>query len=242
MNPFLKNLALAASLAALASCASMNGSKSDRNASRAQFLDEVWVSPSLNGKAVSDKFTHVYFAPVSVAKLKEQGWWSSQNARSQAALESDARDLANYMHLALITAVANYPDKRMLLADQPGPGTLTVETAITELVPAKAFWNAAATAAGFVVPGAGLLGAAGKGVIGIEGQLVDGNTGAVIGSFRHRDKDKFAVVNLDSYKWYAGSEANIKDLAERSAVVLNTPTGKVVKGASPIKLVAFKTD
>lgn len=239
MNQCLKNLAFAACLLALASCASTKGSKADRNTSRAQFLDEVWVSPSLNGKAVSDSFTRVYFTPVSVGRLKEQGWWASQNTKSKAQLDADARELANYMHEALVTAVYDYPNKRMRLASQPGPGTLTIETAITELVPAKAFWNAAATAAGFVVPGAGLLRAAGKGAIGIEGRLVDGNTGAVLSAFRHRDTDKFAVVNIASYKWYAGSEANIDDLAKRSAIVLNTPSGTVVKSASPIKLVAF---
>ena len=238
MNPIIRNLTAAASLIALVGC-STTGDSTASNTSRAQFLNEVWVSPEIHGKAVSDLYTSVYFAPVTVGHLKEQSWWASQNVRTQEHLTSDALRLAHHMHNSLITAAHYYPEKRMHVVMQPGPGTLVVETSITELVPAKAFWNAAATAAGFMVPGAGVLGAAGKGAIGFEGRLRDGHTGAVIADFRHRALDKMALVNVDSYTWYAGSEANIDEIAERTAKVLNTPAETVVNRPVLVKLVAF---
>ena len=48
-----------------------------------------------------------------------------------------------------------------------------------------------------------------------------------------------AIVNVDSYTWYHGSEANIDDLAAKTAEVLNTPKSNVVKSSDPIKLIAY---
>ena len=125
------------------------------------------------------------------------------------------------------------------MVNQPGPDTLIIETAITELIPAKAYWNAAATTAGFVIPGAGLLSAAGSGSITVEGRVRDGNNGKHIASFRDTMKDKMAVVNIDSYTWYGGSEANLKEMAVNIARVINAKPGTMVNQPSPIKLITY---
>ena len=237
MKSRILKLAALAAIATLASCA--NNANSTKNMSRAKFLDEVWVAPALRDKAVSDVYKKVYFAPVSVSNLKKQNWWASQNSRTKEKLAGDARNLANYMSTALNKAANNYPAKRMQVASGPGPDTLVVRCAITELVPAKAFWNAGASAAGFVIPGAGMLSTFGQGSITIEGRLQDGKTGATVASFRNRSTDQVALVNVNSYTWYQGSESNIDDIAAKTAQVLNTPKGTVVSKSSPIKLVAY---
>lgn len=234
----VRNTVVLFGLAALGACSTLNG-PSGNNTSRAQFLDEVWVSPSVKGKAPSELFSKVYFAPVATGRLKSQGWWSSQSMVKQQQLEKDVRKLASHMNRSLANAARNDPQRRLAVAGAAGPDTLIVEMAITELVPAKAYWNAAATAAGFVVPGAGLLGAAGSGSIAIEGRLRDGNTGAVIATFRDRMTDKMAVVNIDSYSWYGGSEKNLDEIAVKTARVLNSEPGTVVTQASPITLIAY---
>ena len=239
----MKSRPLICSLVAVAVVIILTGSStfgaSSKNTSRARFLNEVWVSPELQGKALSDVYSRVYFAPVTVEQLKKQSWWASQNVRTKSLLESDAHKLAQRMHASLVNAAHNYPKQRMQVVGQPGPDTLIIEVAITELVPAKAFWNAAATAAGFVVPGAGFASMAGKGAIGFEGRLRDGKTGAVIADFRHRSTDKSAIVNVASYQWYRGSEKSIDEFAVKSAKVLHTPAGTVVNRSAPIKLMAF---
>lgn len=209
------------------------------NTSRAQFLDEVWVAPEMRGRAASDRFTTVYVAPVSVARLKAQDWWRSQGAKTKSEIQVDAIRLGLYLNDALENAIRAQPGARLRLVNLPGPGTLIVETAITELVPAKAFWNSAASAAGFVVPGAGLLGMAGKGAITIEGRLRDGGTGAVLATFRDRETDQAALLNLASYTWYHGSQRNIDEFAGKTAEVLNAPADRVVKNSLPLKLTAF---
>ncbi len=234
----IRNIAIIFSAAALASCTNLNGPKGT-NRSSAQFLDEVWVAPEYRGKAPHEICSKVYFAPVATGNLNRQGWWTAQSSIKQNQLEADARKLARHLQQSLNQAARNNPGRRLAVVGAPGPDTLIVEMAITELVPAKAYWNAAATTAGFVIPGAGLLGAAGSGSVAIEGRMRDGNTGKVITTFRDRMTDKMAFVNVDSYTWYGGSEKNLDETAANIARVLNAAPGTVITQSSPITLIAY---
>jgi hypothetical protein len=234
----IRTTAISSSLALLAACAPM-GERSANNPTGAQFLDEVWVQPAYRGKSVSQQFSKVYFAPVITANLSRQSWWASQSAISQRQLEGDARKLATHFRQSLINAARSAPVRRLSVVNQPGPDTLTIETAITNLVPAKAYWNTAATAAGFVIPGAGLLSAAGAGSITVEGRLTDGNNGAKIATFRDQMRDKMALVNINSYKWYGGSEANLEETAVNIARAINAPPGQIINQPSAVKLIAY---
>lgn len=234
----IRNIAIASSLTALFACAPM-GERSARNSTGAQFLDQVYVAPEYRGKTASQEFSKVYFAPVAIGNLSRQGWWTSQSAVTQRQLESDARKLAAHFRRALANSAYYAPGRRLTVVNQPGPDTMIIETAITELVPAKAYWNAAATAAGFVIPGAGLLSAAGSGTITIEGRVRDGDNGKLVASFRDSMKDKMALVNVDSYSWYGGSQANLDETAANIARVINAKPGTMVSQPSQIKLIAY---
>jgi hypothetical protein len=231
-------IAIVSGLAALSACSPM-GERSARNPTGAQFLDQVWVAPAYRGKTASQQFSKVYFAPVSTGNLSRQGWWASQSAVSQRQLESDAGKLAAHFRRALVNAARSDSGRRLTVVNQAGPDTMVIETSITHLVPAKAYWNAAATAAGFVVPGAGLLSAAGSGSITVEGRVRDGGSGATVANFRDTMKDKVAMVNIDSYTWYGGSEANLEEMAANIARVLNAKPGTIVSQPSQIKLITY---
>ena len=137
----------------------------------------------------SEEFSKVYFAPVGVGNLSRQGWWESQSAVTQRQLEADARKLAKNFRQAMANAAHSQSGRKLAVVKQPGPDTLIIEAAITDLVPAKAYWNAGATAAGFVVPGAGLLSAAGSGKITVDGRVRDGNNGKLRRQFpRHHER------------------------------------------------------
>jgi hypothetical protein len=234
----IRTITIVAGLAALSGCYPM-GERTARNPTGAQFLDQVWVAPAYRGKTASQAFSKVYFAPVSTGNLSRQGWWTSQSAVSQRQLESDARKLAAHFRSAMINAARNDSGRRLTVVNQAGPDTMVIETSITHLVPAKAYWNAAATAAGFVVPGAGLLSAAGSGSITVEGRLRDGDSSATVAQFRDTMKDKMAMVNIDSYTWYGGSEANLVEMAANIARVLNAKPGTIVSQPSQIKLITY---
>jgi hypothetical protein len=188
---------------------------------RAAFLQKVWVDPAYHGKAWKDSFSAVYVAPVNISYLEKMDWWQQQNVR-KAEIAADARALADRMQTKFQEALANYPGDHLAVVGAPGPGVLTVELALVELVPSKAFWNAGVGAAGFVVPGAGFLSAFGSGCIAMEGRLRGGPTNGVIAVFKDRREDKIAPVNLANYTWYRGAEENINDWAAEGAQVLNS--------------------
>lgn len=202
---------------------------------RAAFLQQAWVANSYRGQPVKDKFTSVYVAPVNTDYMEKMSWWQQQSAR-KAELANDTQALAERMRYKFQTAIAKYPGEHLPLASSPGPGVLVLELALVELIPSKAYWNAAATAAGFVVPGAGMLSAAGRGSIAIEGRARDGSTNLVIATFKDRRADKVAPVNLGNYTWYHGAEGNIADWASEFAELLNTPPTQVIKRPSPVTL------
>ena len=231
-------IAIATILAALSACSPM-GERSARNPTGAQFLDQVYVAPAYRGKSASQEFSKVYFAPVTTGNLSRQGWWESQSAVTQRQLEADARKLAAQFRRSLANAASRQPGRKLTVVKQPGPDTMVIEASITELIPAKTYWNAAATAAGFVVPGAGLLSAAGSGSITIEGRVRDGGNGNLVANFRDTMSDKMALVNIDSYTWYGGSEANLEEMAINIARVINAKPGTVVSQPSPVKLLAY---
>ena len=210
----------------------------DNNTTRAQFLDDAWVTPSLKAKAPSDLYQEVMFRNVNTGRLREMGWWAAQSPKTQADLERDARVIGRYMQRSFSQAVASYPNGKFRVVSTPSARTMVIDLSIKELVPAKKFWNAAATGAGFVIPGAGLLGAAGKGPVEMDGQIYYGARWQLLSGFSDRETDSFAVINTAQFSWYNGSERNIDDLAQKTAAFLNAPAGTVITKSSNIKFIS----
>lgn len=223
-----------AAFALLASCANNTNPDGGRGA----FMQKTWATKEFQNTDVQKKYSSVYIAPVNTSKLAKQDWWSSQNARTQTeVLAKDARRLGKQLETSLAREIRAYPGNKLSIASHPGPHTLTIETAITELVPSKAYWNAGATAAGFVVPGAGLLSAAGAGKISVGGRLSDSS--GTQATFSDTRSDDMSPVNLRGYQWYAGSERNIETWAKQGAAFLNAPPGSEIKRTSSITLNPF---
>lgn len=223
-----------AGLAVLASCAN----NTNPNGGRGAFMQKTWATKEFQQTDVQKKYSSVYIAPVNTSKLSKQDWWSSQNARTQSeVLAKDAQKLGRQLRTSLEREIRAYPGNRLSIASSPGPNTLTIETAITELVPSKAYWNAGATAAGFVVPGAGLLSAAGAGKISIGGRLSDSS--GTQATFSDTRTDDMSPINMRGYSWYGGSERNIETWAKQGAAFLHAPPGSEIKRASSITLNPF---
>jgi len=235
MNRLLCCCASALITLALASCQSTE-SPDSKSAERAGFLQEAWISPAYKGTPVSSKFSSVYFAPVNTQYIARQGWWKTQTPLKQGSLAADTQKIAAQLRHEFIKAASTHPSRKLKLALAPGPDTLVVELALVELVPSKAFWNAAASAAGFAVPGAGFLSVAGRGSIAIEGRARDGDDNNVIATFKDRRTDKVAPVNLGQYTWYHGAERNISDWAAEFAEFINTSPDHAVRRSSRLSL------
>ena len=222
-----------ASLGLLVSCASSGG-----DGGRGAFLDKTSATPEFQKTDVQQKYSSVYIAPVDTSRLAKQDWWQNQNARMKSdVLAKDARNLGKKLEDSLKREILAYPGNRLSIASRPGPKTLTIETAITELVPSKAYWNAGATAAGFVIPGAGLLSAAGSGSIAVGGRVKDSS--GTLATLSDRRSDPLSPINTRSYQWYGGAEKNIEIWAKKGAEFLHSPPGSIIKRTSPVTFDPF---
>lgn len=207
-----------------------------KSETRAQFLQESWIDSKYQGTPIGKNFNAVYFAPVNTGYMAKQTWWQEQTPLRQKDMSDDVREVAASIRREFSSAVKSHPSRKLALASGPGAGTLVVELALVELVPSKAFWNAASSAAGFVVPGAGVLSTAGRGSIAIEGRVRNGADNSIIATFKDRRTDKVAPVNLSQYTWYHGAETNIRDWAAQFAELLNTSPDHVVQRSSRVTL------
>ena len=162
-------LALAAATALLSSCSTTTSNPSGflgneralGDSGRAETFDEAWVSAKFKEAPAYANYSRVFVAPVNTQYLAKQDWWEAQNPGKQTSMQEDAAKLAGQTRSEFEKAIRSHPGKKFGVTRRQGrQGTIDLEIAIVELVPAKAWFNAASTAAGFVVPGAGVLSAA----------------------------------------------------------------------------------
>ncbi len=200
-------------------------------------FNRVWISPTL--KQNRDSYRKIVISPVNVAHLQQMSWWQQQSAVSQESLRKDAKEIASYIRKTFSDAVLKDPNRRFMLTNVPGENTLIFETALVELVPAKAFFNAAATVGGFFVPGAGYATMAGKGSVAIEMRVRDGKTGAVLAQMADRELGKSALVDVAGMTWYDSSKNIIVDWANQFIALANTDPNTKVADSSPFELVTW---
>ena len=200
-------------------------------------FNRVWFSKDYRQRR--DYFTKLVVPPVNTAYLSEMGWWQKQSVKNQETLAQDTKKLSEFARATVTNAFQNDPNHRYTVVSEAGPKTLVLQLAITEIIPSKAWLNSAATVAGFFVPGAGLLSMTGTGSCALEGRLVDGENGKLLGAFADREEDKTALANFQVYTFYGGAEESIKDWANQFVELANTPVNVEVSDSSPIKLLRW---
>lgn len=184
-----------------------------------------------------DDYSAIYIAPINTNYLKKNGWWKDLGLKN---VEDDIDDIANYAWETIVQSFSNDPEGRFKIVTNPGPETLVFEMAITELVPNKAGFEAALTAASL---GAGELAvsaasAAGKSFgskssVAFEIRLRDGVTNKVIGMVADREEEQASPINIKNFTWYGHAKSIIKSWADQFVKIANRSPGEVISD-SPV--------
>ena len=103
------------------------------------------------------------------------------------------------------------------VVDQVAEDSFVLELAVVDVVPTKVLINATGAAAGFLVPGGGLIRHAGTGSIAIEGIIRDGKSGRAIAAFKDREAAKTAPFSLKDYQRYAFIRQAIEEWVQQYA-------------------------
>jgi hypothetical protein len=233
---------LAAASMALSGCASMKAKPSEGTgfvpmgelSSKADYpFNKVWVKAGVDW----DKYKTIYIKDVNTKYLMEASWWQ-QNFRRQD-MEQDTRKIALSMQEKLKDAFRNDPKRLYEVLVAPEPGSLTLELALTELVPSNPVLEAVSIAApygsGVAVQVAAKESGA-KSTVAFEGRLVDTVTGEVLVMVADREQGKVAPINLRALTWYGEADGIIDEWADQFAKVANKHPGESVKAASPFTL------
>lgn len=191
-------------------------------------FQKVWKSNS----ASLEDYSEIYIAPINIAYLKENDWWSNLGLKN---VEQDIEDMAVYTWDSIAEAFKNDPEHRFTVVDKPGEKTLIMEMALTEMIPNKAGFEAALTTASM---GTGAIAvsaasAAGKSFgskssVAFEMRLLDGKTNEIVGMLADREQEQASPINIKNFTWHGHSKSIINSWSEQFVKVVNRTPGEVI--------------
>ncbi len=198
-------------------------------------FNKSWVRDDLDWK----NYHTIMVKPVSTQHLLSATSWQ-ENFR-QGRMKEDAHKVARYMEDRFKVAFHNDPKKHFQVVDYPQADTVTLELALTELVPS----NVALEVLGYAPYGGGaavkvLERATGAvSTVAFEARVKEAKTGKTLAMFADREQQKFAPVDLRALTWYGNAERIINEWADQFVEVVNKAPGEQVKESSPFTLMPF---
>ncbi len=206
----------------------------ERMAKRADLpFNKVWVKQGVNWS----KYRTVYIAPVNTNYLIEATWWQQSIRADQ--MQQDVRDMARFMRAQFIQAFQTDPRQRFLVVFSPQRGSLTLEMALTELVPSKPLLNAVKIAGPY---GSGLAaavlerGAEAQSAVAFEARIKDSTSGETLAMAADKEYAVARPIDLKGFSWYANAKDIVKTWAVQFVDIANRRPGEVVKPASNFSL------
>jgi len=198
----------------------------------------MWINPDAKAREAVGKCTEIYVAPVDLRYLRPvskrlvkweiaNGWVTPQNDH-----------IANELRVKFMNALAASQSPRFRLVSSPGPRTVTLAMAITELNPTSTKGNAVKLAAKFFVgPLSGVLGVFIKGNIAIEGKvLLPGKSENSFMQFSDNEKDKMTFYSIRDFRPYGHALKAIDEWAAQFEEFARTSSSHRVKESSFITL------
>jgi hypothetical protein len=184
-------------------------------------------------------YREIYIAPWNTEYLRQMTWWEKLERGEK--VKEDAKELAGYARGVFEEAFRKDPKHRFTVVEQPGPSTLVVEFALTEVIPNKVVLDALGYAAGPAVGAAGTVAAnvqtaTTHSTVAFEARLKDGATNDVVAMFADRESEKFSIVNVKDLTWYGHAKAILREWADQFVKITNKQPGEIVKDSAPFDL------
>jgi hypothetical protein len=195
-------------------------------------FQKVWFKDGVDLK----RYTSIYIPEVHTDYLLQSNWWQ-QNFR-QGQMKEDLATMAQYMRQEFKTAFRNDPYSRFQVVEVPQKGSLTLDLALTELVPS----NVALSVLEYAPYGGGTAVRAMERVTGAESTVAfeaktkDSDTGDTVAMFADRQVKKIRIIDFKAFTWYGHGKDIIKEWAEQFVKVSNKRPGEVIEGSSAFTL------
>ncbi len=195
-------------------------------------FQKVWFKEDVDFK----RYKSIYIPAVHTDHLLQSNWWQ-QNFR-QGQMQEDLATMAQYMQQEFKTAFRNDPYHRFQVVDVPQKGSLTLELALTELVPS----NVALSVLEYAPYGGGTAvrvmerATGAESTVAFEARMKDSDTGATLAMFADRQVKKIRIIDFKAFTWYAHGKDITKEWAEQFVKLSNKRPGEVIEGSSAFTL------
>lgn len=196
-------------------------------------FNKVWIKTGTDW----NQYKTIYIKDVDTQYLMQQTWWQKNFRKDD--IQKDSRTIAQYMQDKFKEAFRNDPKNRFQVVASPQPGSLTLELALTELVPSNPVLEAASIAAPYgsgVAVQAAAKESGAKATVAFEAKIKDTTTNTVLAMAADREQGKVAPINLRALTWYGEANVIIDEWAAQFVEIANRRPGEVVKDASPFTL------
>lgn len=168
-------------------------------------FNRMWYKKDMDWQ----RFSKLKFDQVDISHMLEDDWWQKVSEAKASGMRGEAKVLGDKMRQDFIRAIQKNSRYELSVVNSVDERTAVVQLALVQLVPTKAFFNAAGTIAGFFIPGASLVNAVNSGSIAMECKVIDGRNGEVVMMLTAREKDDSALIDLKSLTWYGNAETTI---------------------------------
>lgn len=245
---------LAVLIVLLAGCAAVRAFKADPAPDYGFLPNSKWLKPMpdqspFNASWITKRrktYGHfkaknfkLYIPPIDLKHVNAAINEKIDIERLRKARLEEAEVAARYFHEHIKLSVEARTNQQLQIVDMPGPDTFELHLALVELRPTNPGINALGTAAGFFVPGGGLIKIIGKGEVAIEGYLKDSESGVLLEQFKDREIDRAAPFSVKDFQEYAHVRASMDDWSEQLAEILTSPVGTPIEDSLPFSINPF---
>lgn len=198
-------------------------------------FNKAWVREDTDWKS----YHTILIKPVDTEHLLQASSW--QEHFRQEHMKEDAREVARYMESRFKEAIRNDPQHRFQVVDSPQPDSLTLELALTELVPS----NVALEVLGYAPYGGGMAtkvlerATGAVSTVAFEAKLKESKTDKTMAMYADREQQKYAPIDFKGLTWYGIARRIIDEWADQFVEVVNKKPGEIVKESSSFTLMPF---
>ena len=195
-------------------------------------FQRVWFKNDVDLK----RYTCIYIPEVHTDYLLHADWWQQSFRRGN--MKEDVGMMARYMQQEFKTAFHTDPYGRFKVVHEPQKGSLTLDLALTELVPC----NVALTVLEYAPYGGGTAvrvmerATGAESTVAFEAKMKDTDTGATVAMFADRQAKKIRIIDFKGFTWYGHGKDIIKEWSEQLVGLANKRPGEVIEESGAFTL------
>lgn len=193
----------------------------------------VWRNLDLETQMKVMSKTKLYIAPVSLAFLQPVTKDLAQLELEKGMTERAEVEMARRLRSRFARAFILSPAPRYRIVKEPGPDSLTLEMAITQLSPTSISGNVVKTVSKFFIgPLSGVFGVFANGNMAIEGKITLSDTKTPVLQFADNEKDKATFYTARDFKPYGHALIAIDEWADQFEEFTRTYSNHKVEESS----------